>query len=131
MLPVVATAARTVVPYAVRGLASAMAAPTLEGTVAGTARNLALKAVGVDLPFLTPKGGLEEGLANLATYKSVYREGDTDMATAVDRVRATNTTQVLNPVDIGKKAPVTPLKPDGTVDFSQTIKQHQDYLKNN
>ena len=116
MLPLIYAGVRAAIPHVVRGLAHhAMKAPTVVETAAGTAANVALKEAGIDLPFITPKGGLEEGLASAIRYKSVYREDDPDTAAYVDKIRANNNT----------------IAPDGKVSFKSAIEQHKDYLTNN
>lgn len=128
MLPLIQAGVRAATPYVVRGLAHAMKPPTVGETAAGTAANIVLKQAGVDLPPITPKGGLEEGLAAAIMYNPVYREGDPDMGAAVDTVRASNNT--IAPV-VEKHAKIVPLKSDGTVSFKSAIEQHKDYLTNN
>lgn len=119
MLPLIAAgaglAARTLAPYAASWAARAMA-PTAASIARDTVANIAMKKAGIDLPPITPGGGVAEGLASIALHKDVYREGDKDMAAAVDSVRGGDTESVLAEI-ADKRKLLVPLNVDGTINF--------------
>ena len=123
MLPLVVAgaglAARTAAPY-IAGWAARAMAPTAAGIARDTVANIVMKKAGIDLPPITPGGGVAEGLSAVALNKDVYREGvDKDMAAAIDAVRGGDTTSVLTEV-ADKRKLMVPLNIDGTINFKAT-----------